>query len=941
MRIQAALLLLASSVLPSSLAIFVDEAYHIDYQHALFGIPQAPSTFFHRPSSSSNASLLYTISEKNIVGAVKPKDGSIVWRQDLSRSSAGSKSFLRAVDGESNVISAVGGEVAAWAASDGKQVWGNRFDSGPVVDLELAELGQDQATSDPIVLSGEKNGVVRRLDAASGNVRWEYKDVSGDEPLQVSSSSSEVYYVSLQSAFLGGYKIKVTALDPSTGHSGKQHILSSENEVSGPGSVLFVGANTASPVIAWTDKAKKSLKLNIIGSKQVHTLNIDNDSGEDITTVDIQAPQNPSSAPHFLVHYETQSKSWAEVYHIDVKSATVSKAYALPAMREKSTFAASNVGSGVYFTRITDASISVTSSESEEIIGIWMLKRAKLDGTRHATAEVVSRGTSLAVRFAHVLESGDWELVRNGEPEWSRPEELAGVLAASWAEPDGGEELAHELEVEGHQSLYGAYIHRATRHLRDLQNLPTWLQGLPPRILSSFLSNEIDLAGFGFAKLVIVATENGRIIGLDSGKRGEVVWNVKATDNIEEWGVISITAEHGIATVFLSDGSHVKVKVLTGEITERGAPTQKLGSVILLPSSSKAVGVLENGTPTELSEIGEVGAIIVTRSDDGRVLGWGPGSSKSPVWEFRPPHGQKIVGTTARPSHDPVASIGKVLGNRSVLYKYLNPNLALITAVTDTMAVFYLIDAVSGQVLHTSTQTGVDTTQPIASVMSENWLAYSFYSDVTSTSDSKGYKLVISELYESLIPNDRGPLDAATNFSSIHNAGIPLPHVISQSFIIPEPISHMSVTQTRQGITTRQLLCSLPETNSIIGIPRSILDPRRPVDRDPLPTEAEEGLFRYNPVLDFDPRWYLTHAREVLGIKAILSSATLLESSSLVFAYGGVDVFGTRVAPSGTFDILGKEFSKVQLVATVLALGVGVSVLAPMVRRKQVDARWK
>lgn len=177
MRIKAALLLLASSVLPSSLAIFVDEAYNIDYQHALLGIPQADTTFFHRPSFSSNASLLYTVSEKNILGAVKPKDGSIVWRQDLSRSSAASAaSFLRAADGEHTVVSAIGGEIAAWGASDGKQVWENRFDPGPVVDLELAESGQNQAVRDPIVLSGEKDGVVRRLDGSNGNVRWEFKD---------------------------------------------------------------------------------------------------------------------------------------------------------------------------------------------------------------------------------------------------------------------------------------------------------------------------------------------------------------------------------------------------------------------------------------------------------------------------------------------------------------------------------------------------------------------------------------------------------------------------------------------------------------------------------------------------------------------------------------------------------------------------------------------
>jgi hypothetical protein len=56
----------------------------------------------------------------------------------------------------------------------------------------------------------------------------------------------------------------------------------------------------------------------------------------------------------------------------------------------------------------------------------------------------------------------------------------------------------------------------------------------------------------------------------------------------------------------------------------------------------------------------------------------------------------------------------------------------------------------------------------------------------------------------------------------------------------------------------------------------------------------------------------------------------VVESTSLVFAYG-IDVFGTRVAPSFLFDILGKGFNKVSLVATVAGLGLGVMALGPYV----------
>lgn len=150
----------------------------------------------------------------------------------------------------------------------------------------------------------------------------------------------------------------------------------------------------------------------------------------------------------------------------------------------------------------------------------------------------------------------------------------------------------------------------------------------------------------------------------------------------------------------------------------------------------------------------------------------------------------------------------------------------------------------------------------------------------------------------------------------------------------------MAVTQTRQGITSRQLLITLPESNSIVGIPRHVIDPRRPVGRDPTAAEVSEGLTKYSPVIQFDPKWYLNHKMELFGVKKITTSPALLESTSLVFAYG-LDIFGTRVAPSFAFDMLGKGFNKLQMLATVAALGVGVLFVAPLVRRKQINSLWQ
>lgn len=159
-------------------AVFADDAYQIDYHHALLGIPQQHTTFFHRPQTRSKASLLYTLSEKLVLGAVNPKDGTIVWRQRLGHNNA-TAGYLRAGEGENIVISAVGGRVRAWDALSGKLAWGNEFNDGEVRDLEVVELQdgkEGKKAKDAIVLYGNTEGMVRRLDGTTGAVEWEYRD---------------------------------------------------------------------------------------------------------------------------------------------------------------------------------------------------------------------------------------------------------------------------------------------------------------------------------------------------------------------------------------------------------------------------------------------------------------------------------------------------------------------------------------------------------------------------------------------------------------------------------------------------------------------------------------------------------------------------------------------------------------------------------------------
>jgi hypothetical protein len=186
----------------STLAIYPDEVGHVDFHHALLGVPSSKSTFFHRPSASSSAALLYTLSENSLLGAVNPKDGSLLWRQNLTRPSQlpdhNAEGLLRASDGTNAVVSALGDHVSAWSALDGKLLWENWSPGMPIVDIELLELEDASvapSTRDAIALSGGQAGSVKRLDGQTGEIKWERHDERFANLLPITLGVRELTYV--------------------------------------------------------------------------------------------------------------------------------------------------------------------------------------------------------------------------------------------------------------------------------------------------------------------------------------------------------------------------------------------------------------------------------------------------------------------------------------------------------------------------------------------------------------------------------------------------------------------------------------------------------------------------------------------------------------------------------------------------------------------------
>ena len=501
-------------------------------------------------------------------------------------------------------------------------------------------------------------------------------------------------------------------------------------------------------------------------------------------------------------------------------------------------------------------------------------------------------GSTFSVRSAVLLSTGDWVLIRNGEPVWYRPEALAELTAAKWSATFDSRIHTADLDREARSNPVSAYSQRLTRHIKDLQHLPPFVQDVPKGInkvlalVAGSQSKDHTNMVANTNKIIDVTTTNGRQIQIDVGNGGRIVSNTAARNQQDIRDAATKPSQDGRRDAHATRSYRMEQNTLQGR------------------------------------------------------------SHGSDLWRFVPKQNQRILAIHNHPDTEPVASIGKVLGDRNVLYKYLNENTILVTTANDQINKLsvYLLDSFSGSVLYSADHGGVDLSQPIPAALAENWLCYSYATDTPDQESARGYELTVAELYESELPNDRGPLEFLSSFNSTSpnsmTQRVGKPFVVSQSFKVPELISDMAVTQTTQGITSRQLLVSVPASNSVVGIPRQLLDPRRPVGADPNAIQAEEGLVRYVPNLDFDPRWNLNHKDEILDVQKMMTTPTGLESTSLVFAYGH-DLFGTKVSPSFPFDILGNSFNKLQLILTVAALTIGVFFVAPLVKRKQTNMLWQ
>ncbi|KAF9817392.1 hypothetical protein IEO21_03446 [Rhodonia placenta] len=589
--------------------------------------------------------------------------------------------------------------------------------------------------------------------------------------------------------------------------------------------------------------------------------------------------------------------------------------------------------------------------------------------------------------------TGAVQLWQQNELQWSREEGLAEIKVAELVE------LPEKQVVTAHAGEDEPVGERLVRQLSDARDFPQYALNFARRFVTgSYASVSSSVAPsanaseplardeFGFRKVIIAVTARSKIYGIDSAN-GEVLWSrvfglgwaaevgghiipvkIFVTRTVNDGGapevvlvtqrkasnslvdtvifhVNPLTGEDVRDPTFPRDGLLQGLDVIAGPLVETYMLQLGPSNVVALLDEFVQVHLYPNTDEIRDAFVKALPSIYLplrTGAPRHRQLTGHQISPKpeftgkhvaQPTWTLSLPPSEDILAIIPRP-REPIASLGKVLGNRTTLYKYLNPHLSAVVAGSSVSCSLYLIDSAKGTVLYHVVLPSTDGACDIKVVLAENWLVYQYYDgDMGGVDQAKSYRIVSVELYEGSGVDDK---TRSSDLSSLSNKSTAIT-TFEETFVLPRAISTIVSTATTHGITMKDIIVA-SENHQIQSFPRRFLDPRRP-KRKPTNEELEEWLIQYDPILPDDPKRVLSHTYQVVGTKHIVTSPALLESTSLVFAYGQ-DLFFTRVAPSNTFDVLSEDFNKAQLVLTIAGLALAIVIAKPMVRRKRLREKW-
>lgn len=516
---------------------------------------------------------------------------------------------------------------------------------------------------------------------------------------------------------------------------------------------------------------------------------------------------------------------------------------------------------------------------------------------------------------------------------------------------------------------------------------------------------------YGFRRAMVVASPTaGRVSALHSGD-GRILWSTRVVDEraaadctVSSLGLWANSHNMDVADQVYaikacgggnaaSSTSVVILDAFSGAVLEsialdfvpvrwvavpqplRAGPLDRHAFLAVRPDgasaqvvpASLAAHVAKEGSALHFWAVADAAARIV------RGYGLAPSASPAgsldltPLWEARLEGHGRVVAQATRDPRDKVYSALRPLPGRGLALKYTNPNTAAVVvgpkegAVGD--ATVYLLDTVTGRVLHSQTQRGA--AGPFAAVFGEHWVVVHFY-----LPQSGRHALLSIDLYETQAPAV-GATDllasTAVPVKSHVGSGVASSRVVSRGgggggdvevhsriYFAPHGARTLAASWTAKGIAQRMILLGTT-TGQIYAIDRRLVDARRPIPDESAAAMAaartrpqkkrsvdgdEHALLPYSEHVQLHGMSYLSHKYRVEGLRELGVSPTGLESTSLLLALGS-DHFFTRVQPSEQFDSLREDFAYGGVLGTMALMAAGAYALRSLAKKGDFERAWR
>ena len=407
-----------------------------------------------------------------------------------------------------------------------------------------------------------------------------------------------------------------------------------------------------------------------------------------------------------------------------------------------------------------------------------------------------------------IVKSEDGSLVSVtplGNIMWQREEALAAITTVKLIDNDRfDDDGTFSDEHVNEQHVLEMFLKRVKHHGSQLhmllQKIKIGKVGLGSLLLGDPDSSYDD---FGMRKVIVALTKSGSLYGLDN-KSGKTLWQIMTYCKEESSIYLQRDTTHfgfdPIASLVCKANSNrlIKFNPLNGNVLEEPlevkgqiqrsillhhATEDHIRPILLLTEGQNHV--LEPKTAGKsLQHIsGKMFVANIDANNEGihghRITVNDDGSlAMVPVWSFTSA-GAKIMHLLPKPTEEIVHSQGRVMADRSVLFKYINPNLAFVMAEgqdasSKSFVNLYLLDLVTGRVIFSANHKRVQG--PYHVVHSENWVVYTYYNE-----KSRRAELGSLELFEGKTQSN------ATVFSSLHSTISPL--VERQSYILGKSLN--------------------------------------------------------------------------------------------------------------------------------------------------------